>query len=110
MVRPNRQSLLVRLLGVYLLFVAAVLGTGLGVDILMQRPLLSDVQAADLALARSIALEVDASLRSASQSLNELSALDEIQSGDIAAMERAFRAFKAARQDVDRVYWFDPSG
>jgi PAS domain S-box-containing protein len=110
MIRPIRQSLLVRLLGAYLLFVAVVLGTGYAVNRVMQRQLQTDVHTADLALAQAIALDVDAKLRGARESLEELSALDEVQRSDSAAMTRAFRAFKAARRDIDRVYWFDPAG
>jgi PAS domain S-box-containing protein len=110
MIRSTRQSLLVRLLGAYLLFVALVLGTGYAVNWIMQGQIQADVQRADLALAQAIALDVDAKLRGARDSLEELSALDEVQSGDVIAMERAFRAFKAARSDIDRVYWFDLVG
>jgi PAS domain S-box-containing protein len=108
--RPARQSLLVRLLGAYLLFVALVLGTGFAVNRVMQGQIQADVQRADLALAQAIALDVDAKLRGARESLGELSTLDEVQRGDGAAMAGVFRAFKAARQDIDRVYWFDASG
>jgi hypothetical protein len=110
MIRSTRQSLLVRLLGAYLLFVALVLGIGYAVNWIMQGQIQADVQRADLALAQAIALDVDAKLRGAHDSLEQLSALDEVQSGDEIAMERAFRAFKAARSDIDRVYWFDLVG
>ena len=110
MIRSTRQSLLVRLLGAYLLFVALVLGIGYAVNWIIQGQIQADVQRADLALAQAIALDVDAKLRGARDSLAELSALDEVQSGDGIAMERAFRAFKAARSDIDRVYWFDLVG
>jgi len=73
MIRPTRQSLLVRLLGAYLLFVALVLGTGYAVNRIMQSQIQMDVQRADLALAQAIALDVDAKLRSARDSLVELS-------------------------------------
>jgi PAS domain S-box-containing protein len=110
MARPDRQSLLVRLLGAYLLFVVVVLGTGYGVNRVMQQQLRTDVHTADLALAQAIALDVDAKLHGARESLAELGTLDDVQSGDSATMVRAFRAFKAARRDIDRVYWFDASG
>ena len=107
---PARQSLLVRLLGGYLAFVAVVLGTGFAVNQLMQRQLQANVHAADLALAQAIALDVDTKLGGAREALGQLGALDDVLRGDAAAMERAFLAFKAARRDVDRVYWFDTSG
>ncbi len=110
MIRLARQSLLVRLLGAYLLFVALVLGTGHAVNQFMREQIQTDVQRADLALAQAIALDVDAKLRGARESLGELSTLDAVQRGDGGAMEGVFRAFKAARRDIDRVYWFDTSG
>src|SRR5262249_7705988 len=76
----------------------------------MQSQIQTDVHRADLALAQAIALDVDAKLRGARESLRELSALDDVRRGDSAAMDHAFRAFKAARRDIDRVYWFNPSG
>jgi PAS domain S-box-containing protein len=109
-IRPTRQSLLIRLLGAYLLFVAVVLGTGFAVNRVMQEQVQTDVQRADLALAQAIALDVDAKLRGARDSLAELSRFDSMQRGDAAAMEAVFQAFKAARHDIDRVYWFDSNG
>jgi PAS domain S-box-containing protein len=108
--RPARQSLLIRLLGAYLLFVAVVLATGFAVNLVMQRQLRTDVHTADLALAQAIARDVDAKLRSARDALGDLGALEELRGGDSTAMARAFRAFKAARRDIDRVYWFDAGG
>jgi signal transduction histidine kinase/HAMP domain-containing protein len=110
MVGRSRRSLLVRLLGAYLLFVALVLGTGLAVNLLMQRQLRADVQAADLALAQSIALDIDDKLRSAYESLAELGTLDPVRRDNRAAMEQAFRAFRLARRDIDGVYWLDAGG
>jgi signal transduction histidine kinase len=109
-IHPTRQSLLIRLLGAYLLFVAVVLGTGYAVNRVMQGQIQADVQRADLALAQAIALDVDAKLRGARESLGELSTLDAVQRGDNIAMEGVFHAFKAARRDIDRVYWLDSSG
>lgn len=109
-IRRAHQSLLVRLLGAYLLFVVLVLGTGSAVNRVMQSQIQTDVQRADLALAQAIALDVDAKLRGAGDSLRELSMLAPVQRGDAVAMESVFQAFKAARQDFDRVYWFDPNG
>ncbi len=99
-----------QLLGVYLIFVVSVLATGLAVNLLIQQRLRAEVQTADLALAQTIALETDDQMRDARDSLGALSSLRELHDGDIAGMERAFRAFKAARPDVDRVYWLSPNG
>ena len=56
-----RRSLLVQLLGVYLLFVAAVLGTDLEVNSVAQQQVTAEVQTTDLALAQEIALDTGAS-------------------------------------------------
>ena len=110
MVRLPRHSLLTRLLGTYLLFVVIVLTTAFVVRQIMEQQLLRDVQAADLALAQSIALDVDAKLASARASIADLSALDEVRGGDLTAMQPIFRAFLLARPDIDRVYWLDANG
>ena len=110
LLRFLRRSLLRQLLGVYALFVIAVLGTGLAVNAGVQTRLRSEVQASDLALAQAIALETSDALRDARDSLGELGALPAVRGADLPAMTAAFGAFKAARRDVDRVYWLDPPG
>jgi signal transduction histidine kinase len=109
MVRFVRRSLLGQLLGVYLVFVAVVLLAGLTVRTILQQ-LDSDVRAADRALARAIALETDTKLRNARSSLIDLAQLQVLHTNDPQGMEAAFRAFKAARPDIDRVYWINPNG
>ncbi|MDQ6695650.1 MAG: ATP-binding protein [Chloroflexota bacterium] len=110
MLRFVRRSLLGQLLGVYLLFVAAVLGTGMAVNAAVQTRLRDEVQAQDLALAQAIALDTDDSLRDAGSSLANLAGIAAVRDGDSAAMLPAFTAFKAARKDVDRVFWLDAAG
>lgn len=110
MLRFIRRSLLGQLLGVYLLFVSAVLLTGLAVNAVVQDNLRAEVQSSDLALAQGIALETDDSVRDARDSLRDLAALPDVQRDDPAAMSLAFSAFKAARKDVDRVYWLNTEG
>src|SRR5689334_2083394 len=109
MVRFVRRSLLTQVLGVYLLFVTAVLATGWAVNTVVQQQLQTNVQAADLALAQAIALQTDIELHDAEQSLSALGGLA-AASGDSAAMNSAFAAFKVGRPDVDRVYWLDAAG
>jgi signal transduction histidine kinase len=109
MLRFVRRSLLGKLLGVYLLFVAVVLGTGLAVGTIVRR-LDGEVRASDRALARAIALETDTKLRNAQLSLEELARLESVRSGDLVSMAAAFRAFRTARPDIDRVYWLDARG
>ncbi|MEO6457472.1 MAG: ATP-binding protein [Chloroflexia bacterium] len=110
MIRWLRQSLLVQLLGTYLLFVAVVLGVGLAVNIVIQGQLRSEVEAHDLALAQAIALDTDARLRNARESLTGLSEIATVRQGDTVALNSAFQAFKTARRDLDRVYWLDADG
>lgn len=105
-----RRSLLVQLLGVYLLFVAAVLATDLEVNSVAQQQVSAEVQTTDLALAQEIALQTDTQLRGITAALIQLSHLDAVRRGDVGAMASAFQAYKAARQDVDLVYWLDPRG
>lgn len=110
MFRSLRQSLLGQLLGVYLLFVAVVLGVGGTVNVAMQQQLRAGVAASDLALAEAIALDTDMKLGNARDSLAALAELARASQGDPASLTAAFHAFKAARPDIDRIYWLDPRG
>jgi signal transduction histidine kinase len=103
-------SLIRPLLGGYLIFVALVLGAGTAVTLYVRSQLQAQVQAADLALAQAVALELDNKLQGAQTALAEVSRLDEVRSGDLAAISYVLRAFKAARQDTDSVYWLDQHG
>ncbi len=110
MTRWIRQSLLVQMVGVYLVFVLVVLSAGMAVNTLVERQLREQVQASDLALAQEISLETRETLVSAERSVAELSALGSVQTRRIPAMVEDFQAFMAARNDVDHVYWIDPVG
>lgn len=110
MFRFVRGSLLVQLLGGYLLFIGVVLATGVGANVVVQRQLRAEIHASDLALAQEIALETDSKLGNARESLAALARLDDVRRGTAPAMVHDFEAFKAARADVDRVYWLDTSG
>ncbi len=105
-----RRSLLAQLLGVYLLFVATVLGVDLEVNSVVQQQVQTEVQTTDLALAQEVALETGSTLRGAQAALTELSSLAAVRDGNVGAMASAFQVFKAARQDVDLVYWLDAQG
>jgi PAS domain S-box-containing protein len=104
-----RRSLLVQLLSVYLLFVVVVLLGGVGVNTVVEKKLLNDVQASDKALAQEIAVETSLHLSDSESSLARLGALA-VQADTHAAIMRLFQAFQAARNDVDQVYWLDPVG
>ncbi|HEX9056303.1 MAG TPA: ATP-binding protein [Ktedonobacterales bacterium] len=110
MFRFVRRSLLFQLLGVYLAFVAVVIGAGTGVNAILQGQLLSQVQAADMALAQQIATETSIQFDDAKSSLDALAQLDVVREGRPNAMIGAFKAVTAARPDLDHVYWIDPFG
>jgi PAS domain S-box-containing protein len=105
-----RHSLLIQLLGVYLLFVAAVLGTDLEVNAVARQQVRAELQTSDLALAQQVALDTDTELRGVEAALIHLGRLDAVRRGATGAMASAFHAFKAARPDVDLVYWLDAHG
>lgn len=110
MSRFIRRSLLVQMLGVYLAFVAVVIGTGAGLNAVLEGQLRAQVQAADMALAQQIAIETSITLHDAQSALEGLAQLPAVRSGDPTAMEAAFTAAMAARPDVDHIYWTDPFG
>lgn len=105
-----RQSLLVQLLGIYLLFVAVILSIGGMVNLVVRQQLTAEIQAADLALAQAIALQTNTKVDNDRASLSALAQLDSVRRDDRAAMNTSFQAFKAARRDIDRVYWIDAAG
>src|SRR5215472_3178134 len=104
-----RRSLLSQLLSVYLLFVVIVLIGGVGVNTVVEQQLRNDVQASDQALAQEIALETSFHLRDAEKALVALGKLA-LQASTPDTMVSTFQAWKAARSDVDQVYWLDPVG
>lgn len=109
MVQMVRRSLLVQLLSIYLLFVIIVVIGGVGVDVVIEQQLGSDVQASDQALAQEIALETGLQLKDAEQSLVSLGKIA-VQERTSAEIEETFHAYRVARSDVDYVYWLDPFG
>lgn len=104
-----RRSLLVQLLRVYLLFVVVVLLGGVAVNAVVEQQLRNDVQAADQALAQEIAVQTSLQLNGSENSLIELGALVK-QASSTDEIKSIFQSFKAARSDVDHVYWLDPVG
>ena len=105
-----RRSLLFQLLSVYLLFVTVVLLAGIGVNVVVEQKLHSDVQASEQALAQEVALETSLQLRGAESALVALSRLIIPVADDPVKMTNTFQAFQAARGDVDHVSWLDSFG
>lgn len=103
------RSLLAQLLSVYLLFVIIVLLGGAGVNVLTEQHLRDDAQASNQALAQTIALETGIQLRDTQHALTALGTLAE-HAPTLTAIKSIFSTFRAARGDVDQVYWLDPFG
>ena len=103
------RTLLIQLLSVYLLFVIIVLLGGVGVNAVVEQQLRDDAQASDQALAQGIALETSLQLSDAENALKELAPLA-AKAETAGAVANIFQAFKAARRDVDYVYWLDSLG
>ncbi|GCF07113.1 hypothetical protein KDI_06770 [Dictyobacter arantiisoli] len=104
-----RQSLLIQLLSVYLLFIIVVLLGGVGVDTVVERQLQNDAQASELALAQDIALDTSQQIHDAESALVALSNLA-LQSPSSDTTATIFHIFQSIHSDVDHVYWLDPVG
>lgn len=105
-----RRDLGLQLLALYLLFVGLVAVIALGFDQIASQRLEADVRAADLALARAIALETDTVIDNALQSVRQLARVPAVIQADSAAMQPLFEALLNARADVNLVYRLDEAG
>jgi PAS domain S-box-containing protein len=105
-----RRDLGVQLLAVYLLFVLPVAVAGLGFDAYSGSRMRSDVEAADLALARAIALETDARIADAFFTVEQLAQNPAVISAAPARMEAIFADVALSRPDVNLVYRLDADG
>lgn len=107
---PFHRDLGLQLLALYLLFVGPVIVAALIFDSLAGARLKRDVQAADLALARSIALETEASLNNALRTVARLSLAPEVQSLDARRLAPLFAPVMTARDEINLVYLLDAQG
>jgi signal transduction histidine kinase len=105
-----RRDLGLQLLALYLLFVLPVVAAALIFDRAAGMQLERDVQTADLALGRSIALETDAFLQQALAAVEAMAHLPEVQSGDPAQFAAIFAAATVARSDINLFYFLDANG
>ncbi|NWG75745.1 MAG: cache domain-containing protein, partial [Rubrivivax sp.] len=105
-----RRDLGVQLLALYLLFVLPVAAAALIFDRAAGAQLERDVQAADLALGRSVALETDAFLQQAMEAVNTFAHRPEVQSGDPDQFAALFEAAATARSDLNLLYFLDAAG
>src|SRR3990172_7917964 len=104
---PFRRDLGLQLVALYLLFVGPVILAALIFDALAGERLERDVKAADLALARSIALETDASLQNALATVEQLARAPEIQAAEYGRLAPLFAPIMAARGEINLVYVLD---
>ncbi|RME08689.1 MAG: GAF domain-containing protein [Anaerolineae bacterium] len=102
--RTLRQDLGLKLMALYILFVGPVVVGILYIANTTQASLESNVRAADLALARSIAQETDFTLRNALRAVRQLGSYPEVLEANIPEMENIFADFASARPDVNLVY------
>ncbi len=107
---PVRRDLGLQLLALYLLFVGPVITAALIFDTLANERLQRDVKAADLALARSIALETDVNVQNALRTVSELTQMPEVQSMDASKLREVFSVVIASRSEVNLVYILDAKG
>ena len=107
---PFRRDLGLQLLALYLLFVGPVIVAALIFDSFAGARLQDDVQDADLALARAIALETDASLQNALHTVERLAAAPEVQTLDITRLGLLFAPVAVARDEVNLIYLLDARG
>src|SRR5574341_238975 len=107
---PFRRDLGLQLLALYLLFVGPVIIAALIFDSLAGARLRRDVEAGDLALASSIALETDASLQNALHTVAQLSLAPEVQRHDVGHLAPLFATVATARSEINLVYLLDAGG
>ncbi len=105
-----RRSLLTQLLGVYLVLVLIVIGSGVEIDALGQRQVHDQLQNTDVSLAQEVAFDTYTTISQTGTSLVQLEWSVASAASDPATMENMFAAFRAARPDIDRMYWLDADG
>jgi len=105
-----RRDLGLQLLALYLLLVVPVLAGALVFDFFVKERLEQDVKAADLALARAIALETDAALNNALQTVAQLARHPAVIAVDRAGMAELFADVTCARSDISLISRLGPGG
>lgn len=105
-----RQDLTFQLLMLYTVFVGLVIGAALVFSRIAAQRLEADVKAADLALARAIAQETNASMNSALEAVRQLGEYTAVIESDAAGMEDIFTTVLRSRTDVNLIYRLDSQG
>jgi PAS domain S-box-containing protein len=99
-----------QLLAIYLLFVLPIIIAAAGFDLAGSRRLQADVRAADLALARALALETEAKLADALFTVEQMALHPAVLEADEAGMLMLFENIARARPDVNLIYRLGPDG
>lgn len=107
---PRQRDLQLQLLALYLLFVGPIFVLAFFFYFNESHRLRQDVTAADLSLARAIALETDAMLLKAKESVMAFAQLPAVIEADPVGMETAFAAGTLARQDINLFYRLSAEG
>ena len=108
--RQNKKDLRLHLLALYLLFVIPIFLLVLFFYINASQRLRDDVAAADLSLARAIALETDEMLLNTREMVEAFAHMPAVIRTDAASMRQSFAAGSAARQDINLFYRLSPEG
>jgi len=106
----SERDLRLQLLALYLLFVIPIFTLTIIFSYNASRRLRGDVAAADLSLARAIALETDAMLLKAKDAVEAFAKAPAVIQADPVGMESAFTAGAAARQDINLFYRLSNEG
>lgn len=105
-----RGDLGLQLLSLYLLFVGPVVLAAVVFDQMLTRRLDSDIRAADITLARTIAQETDTTLSQALRAVKSLAQYPEVVKGDRVGMQTIFATVINARPDINLIYRLDEAG
>ncbi len=105
-----RRDLRLQLLALYLLFVIPIFVLVLFFYKSASQRLGADVSAADLSLARAIALETDDMLLKAKAGVETFAQMPAVIKVDLTGMEKVFAAGSAARQDINLFYRLSSEG
>lgn len=108
--RIGRRDLGLQLLAIYLLFVLPIIIAAVGFDLAGSQRLQADVRAADLALARALALETESKLSDALFTVEQMALHPAVLEADQAGMLQLFEDIARARPDVNLIYRLGPDG
>jgi PAS domain S-box-containing protein len=107
---PFRHDLGLKLMALYILFVGPVAIAALIIANNTQHRLEESIQAADLALARSIAQETDVTMRNAMRAVRDLASDPAVIHENPDAMKGLFSTVMSARPDINLVYRLNAQG